>query len=263
MTPGYSLVQGSLSNFSGPYFLHATAKRSEIETISCQRSSWETQTQQSETVWGSSRTDSTSNQYRQLLSPQTHWLTLSGPRWKERASFYLVKEVLVWRRVNGRGGEALQQEAKKWFQLHSSANIHCNPMINMWKLIIIMWNDLLGASHLLQDVCITAATRTQWIKDWSGSSPITHPHVCCMYVAMESSGRWYKVSLVSSVIKWLAGWLTGQVSVQPSMVYRKLGPGKSSLLTLSWSQLQPRSSMATGTRPETVGLETSSGMVGL
>lgn len=120
----------------------------------------------------------------------------------------MVKEVLVWRWVNGRGGEALQQEAKKLFQLHSSANIHCNPMINMWKWIIIMWKDLLGASHLLQDVYITAATRTHQIKDWSGSSPITHPHVYCMYVAMESSGRWYKVSLVSSVIKWLAGWLT-------------------------------------------------------
>lgn len=36
VTPGYSLVQGSLSNFSGPYFLHETAKRWEIETISCQ-----------------------------------------------------------------------------------------------------------------------------------------------------------------------------------------------------------------------------------
>lgn len=45
MTPGYSLVQGSLSNLSGPYFLHATAKRSEIETISCQRSTWKSQTQ--------------------------------------------------------------------------------------------------------------------------------------------------------------------------------------------------------------------------
>lgn len=55
MTPGYSLVQGSLSNLSGPYFLHATAKRSEIETISCQRSTKESQTQfrSSQTIQGS------------------------------------------------------------------------------------------------------------------------------------------------------------------------------------------------------------------
>lgn len=45
VTPGYSLVQGSLSNLFGPYFLHATAKRLKIETISCQRSTWESQTQ--------------------------------------------------------------------------------------------------------------------------------------------------------------------------------------------------------------------------
>lgn len=43
--PGYSRVQGSLSNLSGPYFLHETAKRSEIETISCQRSTLEAQTE--------------------------------------------------------------------------------------------------------------------------------------------------------------------------------------------------------------------------
>lgn len=47
--PGYSRVQGSLSNLSGPYFLHETAKRSEIETISCQRSTLEAQT---EHRWG-------------------------------------------------------------------------------------------------------------------------------------------------------------------------------------------------------------------
>lgn len=38
VTPGYSLVQGSLSNLSGLYFLHATAKRSEIETTTRQTS---------------------------------------------------------------------------------------------------------------------------------------------------------------------------------------------------------------------------------
>lgn len=51
--PGYSRVQGSLSNLSGPYFLHETAKRSEIETISCQRSTLEAQTEHrwGDTLW--------------------------------------------------------------------------------------------------------------------------------------------------------------------------------------------------------------------
>lgn len=50
--PRYSCVQGSLSNLSGPYSLHQTATRWEVETISCQRSTLEAQT---EHRWGDTR----------------------------------------------------------------------------------------------------------------------------------------------------------------------------------------------------------------
>lgn len=50
--PRYSLVRRPLSNLSGPYFLHETAKRWEIGTISCQRSRLEAQT---EHRWGGTR----------------------------------------------------------------------------------------------------------------------------------------------------------------------------------------------------------------
>lgn len=91
MTPGYSLVQGSLSNLSGPYFLHATAKRLEIETISYQRSTWESQTQlrwsailqrRAETnslpVQTMQDTDNVENEQTVIVSSTTHCLLLAN-----------------------------------------------------------------------------------------------------------------------------------------------------------------------------------------
>lgn len=113
MTPGYSLVQGSLSNFSGPYFLHATAKRSEIETISCQRSSWESQTQYKVKHCREGLALTHFQCKLQLIRSQEYRLRLDREGWNEKLPFCwhnIYRFRTAW--LGGELSPALQQKSK-------------------------------------------------------------------------------------------------------------------------------------------------------